>query len=126
WNAPTSLTLAPGESKTYGVKFLVSDSIRHIEQTLADNRRPVAVGVPGYVLPQDIEARLFLKYGKPVTSLKIEPPSAIEIREGSPTHDGWKAYTLQGRTWGRSRLTVTYDDGTVQTIQYFVIKPAAQ
>jgi hypothetical protein len=126
WNAPTSLTLAPGESKTYGVKFLVSDSIRHIEQTLADNRRPVAVGVPGYVLPQDIEARLFLKYGKPVTSLKIEPPSAIEIREGSPTHDGWKAYTLQGRTWGRSRLTVTYEDGTVQTIQYFVIKPAAQ
>lgn len=126
WNVPTSLTLAPGESKTYGVKFLVSDSIRHIEQTLANNRRPVAVGVPGYVLPQDIEARLFLKYGKPVTSLQIEPPSAIEIREASPTHDGWKAYTLQGRTWGRSRLTVTYDDGTVQTIQYFVIKPAAQ
>lgn len=126
WNPATSLTLAPGESKTYGVKFLVSDSIRHIEQTLADNRRPVAVGVPGYVLPQDIEARLFLKYGKPVSSLKIEPPSALEIREGSPTHDGWKAYTLQGRTWGRSRLTVTYDDGTVQTIQYFVIKPAAQ
>jgi hypothetical protein len=126
WNPPTSLTLASGESKTYGVKFLVSDSIRHIEQTLANNRRPVAVGVPGYVLPQDIEARLFLKYGKPVTSLQIEPPSAIEIREDSPTHDGWKAYTLKGKTWGRSRLTVTYEDQTVQTVQYFVIKPATQ
>ncbi len=55
WNAPTSLTLAPGESKTYGLKFLVSDSIRHVEKTLVDNRRPVAVGVPGYILPQDIE-----------------------------------------------------------------------
>ena len=32
WNPPTLLTLAPGESKTYGVKFLVSDSIREIEQ----------------------------------------------------------------------------------------------
>ena len=126
WNPPTSFTLGPGESKTYGVKFLVSDSIRHIEQTLADNRRPVAVGVPGYVLPQDIEARLFLKYPKPVTSLKVEPPSAIEIREDSATHEDWKAYTLQGKTWGRSRLTITYADGTVQTIQYFVIKPAAQ
>ena len=126
WNTPTSLTLAPGESKTYGLEFLVSDSIRHIEKTLADNRRPVAVGVPGYVLPQDIEARLFLKYGKPVASMKVEPASAIEIREDSSTPEGWRAYTLQGKTWGRSRLTVTYSDGTVQTIHYFVIKPAAQ
>jgi hypothetical protein len=126
WNTPSSLTLAPGESKTYGVKFLVSDSIRHIESTLTKNQRPVAVGVPGYVLPQDIEARLFLKYGKPVASLKVEPPSAIEIHEDSFPHDAWRAYTLEGKTWGRSRLTVTYGDGTVQTIQYFVIKPAAQ
>ena len=131
WNVPTSLTLAPGESKSYGLKFLVSDSIRHIEKTLADNQRPVAVGVPGYVLPQDIEARLFLRYDKPVVSLKIDPPSAIEIREDPPDHDSrehgnWRTYTLQGKTWGRSRLTVTYGDGTVQSIQYFVIKPAAQ
>jgi len=126
WNAPTSLTLAPGESKSYGLKFLVSDSIRHIEKTLADNRRPVAVGVPGYVLPQDIDARLFLRYDKPVVALKVDPPSAIEIHEDSPQRGKWRAYTLQGKTWGRSRLTVTYGDGTVQTIQYFVIKPAAQ
>src|SRR5579863_9760015 len=53
WNPPAGITLAPGESKTYGVKFLLSDSIRHIEKTLANNRRPVAVGVPGYILPQD-------------------------------------------------------------------------
>jgi hypothetical protein len=126
WNMPTSLTLAPGESKTYGVKFLVSDSIRHIEKTLADNRRPVAVGVPGYVLPQDIAGRLFLKYGQPVTSLKVDPPSAIDIREDSSGSKNLKAYTLQGKAWGRSRLTITYGDGTVQTIHYFVIKPEAQ
>jgi hypothetical protein len=126
WNTPTGLTLAPGESKSYGLKFLVSDSIRHIEKTLADNRRPVAVGVPGYVLPQDIEGRLFLKYGEPVTSLKVDPPSAIDIGEDSSDRKGWKAYTLHGKAWGRSRLTITYSDGTVQTIQYFVIKPAAQ
>src|SRR5947208_6523420 len=28
WNPPTSLTLAPGESKMYGLKFVVADSIR--------------------------------------------------------------------------------------------------
>jgi hypothetical protein len=126
WNSPSGFSLAPGKSRTYGIKFLVSDSIRHIEKTLADNRRPVAVGIPGYVLPQDINARLFLKYGKPVTSIKVEPASTIEIHEDSPTREGWRAYTLQGKTWGRSRVTVAYADGTMQTIQYFVIKPAAQ
>ncbi len=40
WNAPTSLTLAPGESKSYGVKFLVSDSIRTIEKTLCGQSSP--------------------------------------------------------------------------------------
>ena len=49
---PTALTLAPGESKTYGLRFLLSDSIRDIENTLAENGGPVAVGVPGYILPQ--------------------------------------------------------------------------
>jgi len=126
WNIPTSLTLAPGESKDYALKFLLSDSIRHIENTLAENRRPVAVGVPGYVLPEDIEGHLFLKYGNPVTSLKVDPPSAIEIREDPSNHGSWQAYVLQGKTWGRSRLTITYGDGMVQTVQYFVIKPAAQ
>ena len=126
WNPATSVTLLPGLSKTYGLKFLLSDSIRGIETTLENNERPVAVGVPGYVLPQDLEGRLFLRYGSSVRSLEVEPPSAVEIREDSPTSHGWKAYTLRGKTWGRSRLTVTYADGTVQTIHYFVTKPEAQ
>lgn len=126
WNPPTMLTLAPGESKTYGVKFLVSPSIRQIEDTLAANQRPVAVGVPGYVLPMDIEGRLFLGYHKPVQSMSVEPAGAITIEKESPTPAGWEAYTLKGTSWGRSRLAITYADGTVQAISYFVIKPAEQ
>ena len=125
WNPPTSLTLAPGESKTYGIKFLVSDSIRDIEKTLAEDGRPVAVGIPGYVLPMDMDARLFLKSAKGVKSMTVTPQAAIAIRENGSVN-GWRAYTLTGRTWGRSRLTVTYDDGSVQTVHYFVIKPEAQ
>jgi hypothetical protein len=34
WNSPTGVALAPGATKTYGVKFLLSDEIRNIEQTL--------------------------------------------------------------------------------------------
>jgi Family of unknown function (DUF5695) len=126
WNPPSSLALKPGESKDYGLKFVLSGSIRDIEKTLSENHRPVAVGVPGYVLPQDVEGRLFLQYEKPVKSLSVEPASAIEVREDSPTPGGQTAYTLMGKQWGRSRVTITYADGTVQAIQYFVTKAATQ
>ena len=79
WNSPSELTLAPGESKTYGLRFLLSDSIRGIEDTLARNGRPVAVGVPGYVVPADINARLFLKYPRSVQTIEVEPQGALSI-----------------------------------------------
>jgi hypothetical protein len=126
WNPPTLLTLAPGESKTYGVKFLISDSIRGIEKTLNQNKRPVAVGIPGYVLPTDTNAHLYLEYSKGVKSLAIEPQEAIALKEQKSLSAGWKSYELRGKTWGRARLTITYEDGTVQTIQYFVVKPAQE
>jgi len=126
WNPARGVLIKPGESKTYGLKFVLSDSIRNIEKTLSGNGRPIAVGIPGYVLPQDVEGRLFLNYNQPVHSVSVEPPSAIEIHEDSPTHDGQRAYTLQAKSFGRARVTVTYEDGTLQTIHYFVIKPAAE
>ena len=104
----------------------MSDSIRDIEPTLASNGRPVAVGIPGYILPTDLNGKLFLKYERDVKSIAVEPKSPIVIRKGSPTPGGWKSYELRGRTWGGSRLTITYADGLTQTIQYFVTKPATE
>ena len=60
WNAPTAATLKPGETRTYGLEFLLSPSIREIEETLAKAQRPVAVGIPGYVAPMDEDVKLFL------------------------------------------------------------------
>lgn len=126
WNRPTSETLAPGAARTIGVKFLVAPEIRDIENTLADNGRPVAVGMPGYILPTDQEAHLFLKYSKLVKSMTVEPAGAIAFAEGPPTKHGWLNYSLRGKTWGRARLTITYENGLVQTISCDVIKPEAE
>jgi hypothetical protein len=126
WNTPTQTTLAPGESKTYGVQFVKADSIRNIEKTLAENARPVAVGIPGYVLPMDLDARLFLKYPQAVKSMTVEPAGAMTIKETASTAGAWKSYSVQGKLWGRARMTVTYNDGLVQTIHYFVTKPEEQ
>ena len=123
WNPATSLKLAPGESKAYGVQFLLADSIRNIEKTLANNGRPVAIGVPGYVVPADMQAQLFLKYSSPVKSIAVDPPTAIEFKRQGSTPHGWESYSVKGKSWGRARLSVFYADGTSQAIHYFVVKP---
>ena len=126
WNTPTSTTLQPGSSKTYGLKFLVSDEIRNIESTLANNKRPVAVGIPGYVLPMGLAGQLFLNSQRRVVAHEVEPAGAITLRETKPTASGWKHYELSAFKWGRARIVFTYDDGSKQSINYYVIKPALQ
>jgi hypothetical protein len=126
WNQPTMTILEPGETRTCGLRFLLSPGIRNIEDTLAANGRPVAVGVPGYILPRDMEGRLFLKYTGAVADMRIEPEGAIEISKRPLTRNGWEAFSLRGSDWGRARLTVIYKDGLEQTIHYYVIKPAAE
>jgi len=125
WNTPTSIFLKPGETDEYGVEFLLADSIKGIENKLLENNRPVAVGVPGYVLPEDVDGKLFLSYGKKVKTMQVEPADALTISETSPANEHWKTYKVKGKKWGRARLTITYADGLCQTINYKVIKPEA-
>lgn len=126
WNHPTMARLNPGETREYGLKFVLAPSLRGIESTLLNHSRPVAVGVPGYVVPMDVDAKLFLKHGSDVRSLDIHPGGALDITAGSTTANGWKTYHVKGKEWGRARLTVTYEDGLKQTINYNVIKSEEQ
>jgi hypothetical protein len=126
WNPATSIVLEPGQERTVGLRFLVADSIRTIEKTLAENRRPVAVGIPGYILPQDIEASLLLQYAEPVKKIDVEPAGAIDVQGAGTTEHGWQRFALRGKQWGRVRLTILYQDGLVQTVQYRVMKPEAE
>ncbi|OBZ77507.1 hypothetical protein A0H81_01702 [Grifola frondosa] len=111
WNAPSSAILQPGETRTYGLRFLLAPSIRGIEGSLQGVGRPVAIGIPGYIVPSDQIAKLFLNYASTVQSM---------------TTSAWKGYTIAPHTWGRSRLTITYADRTTQTVHYYVTNAAAQ
>ncbi|WP_260928111.1 DUF5695 domain-containing protein [Novosphingobium sp. 9] len=125
WNTPTSMTLKPGESRTVGVRFVESPGIEAIEDTLRANHRPVAIGVPGYVVPKDLPATLFLDAARKVKSIDSFPEGALQATEGKGVK-GWNRYEITGKTWGQARLNVTYDDGEVQTVSYFVTKPLEQ
>jgi hypothetical protein len=122
WNKPTSVFLKPGQVVEYGVQFVLANSIKGIEQKLIEQRRPVAVGVPGYVLPQGTDAKLFLNYGRKVRSLQVEPAGALRITPTTAENKSLQAYHVKGLQWWRARLTITYTDGLCQTISYKVIK----
>lgn len=123
WNTPTSSVLAPGQSKDFALKFVMAPSVREIEDELIRQKRPVAVGIPGYVVPQDNPAKLFLRYSSDVKSIEAYPAGSLAIKRGKKTKNGWASYEIAGRRWGRSRLVITYTDGLTQTVNYKVIKP---
>jgi len=125
WNEPTSFTLAPGESRTIGLRFVTAPDIRKIEDTLVANKRPVAVGIPGYVVPTDQIASLFLKTPSKVAKIESFPEGALTATsEKSGT--GWARYQVKASGWGQARLTVTYADGQKQTVSYYITKPLDQ
>ncbi|MEP6753880.1 MAG: DUF5695 domain-containing protein, partial [Chthonomonadales bacterium] len=126
WNEASSFILEPGKSRTYGLQFHLAPEIRKIESTLTKVGRSVAVGIPGYVLPQDVEGKLFLKSNRKIARLDVEPKGAIAVRKEASTKSGWSAFEVRGQKWGRARLTITFADKSRQTVHYRVIKPQAQ
>jgi hypothetical protein len=122
WNTPSSRTLAPGQTLEVGVRMVLSPSIRAIEHTLADNKRPVVVGVPGYVVPTDQRATLFVKALSAVARIDVQPSAALAVTRHGKQGD-WARLDIRGQQWGRARLTLTYTDGEKQTVNYFVTKP---
>lgn len=127
WNEPTSKTLEPGETVTHALRFALADDLRSVDQTLREHGRPVALGVPGYIVPQDQDVQLFVDpVGRSIESITSHPEGAIRCQEQEPNDSGWTPLALQGEQWGRSRLTINYDDGSRQTVHYYVTKPFAQ
>jgi hypothetical protein len=122
WNEPTSGVLKPSEVRSYALKFVFAPSIREIESQLEKEGRPVAVGLPGYVLPQNELGKLYLSYGKKVASVEVFPAGALTVK-AIGKKGKWEGYEIKGERWGRARLSVKYKDGSLQTIQYKVIKP---
>ncbi|KAK1226171.1 hypothetical protein PQX77_010863 [Marasmius sp. AFHP31] len=127
WNEATSVTLQPNQTRTYGLQFRLASSIRGIEQTIQAANRPVAVTIPGTILPTDQNGKLFLHAPSAVQSISVSPSGALSWTANSEaTGAGWVGYTITGRAWGRARLSITYADGSLQTVHYHVTKGATQ
>ncbi|HKP67944.1 MAG TPA: DUF5695 domain-containing protein, partial [Pyrinomonadaceae bacterium] len=126
WNPPTSEMLPPRGRREIGLRFLLVENIRSIEDTLKANRRPVAVGIPGYVIPNDIEGKLFLNAPSKVVSVVVEPSGAMTVTRAKSPSSRWQAFAIESKGWGRARVMVKYANGTTQSINYYLTKPARE
>lgn len=122
WNEGTSKILKPGEVAEFGLRFSVVASIQEIEDDIAAKGLPVAVGIPGYVLPVDQDGQLFLKSRSGIRAWSQEPSDSLQLIEQPAKNPAWIGYKVNASpyAYGRVRLTITYDDGKVQTIQYYI------
>lgn len=123
WNNGTSKLLKSGEVLSVGVRFLLAESIQTIEDTVVKSKTPLAIGIPGYVVPADLTARLYLNYTSTVESIDAADFSVT----GPSDSAAGELYLLTPKSsaWGRSRVTVTYSDGKQQTIHYYITKTAS-
>ena len=125
WNEATTIRLTPGQSRTVGVRFVLSPSIRAIEDVLVAQKRPVAIGIPGYVVPTDLPATLFVHSPAAIDGIEVHPAGSIKV-EPAGTVNGWQRYRVDGVQWGRARVSIRYADDKLQTVSYFVTKPATE
>ncbi|MCH7411181.1 DUF5695 domain-containing protein [Belliella sp. DSM 111904] len=122
WIKPSSKVIEPGQSYKSSLKFMIADNVQSIESKLIAKERPVAIGLPGYVIAKDVAARLQLKAAQKVKSINVFPKDALSIsKSNKKDKKGWDRYDVKGLKWGRARVEVTYDDGSVQVLSYKVI-----
>ncbi|KAJ5995179.1 hypothetical protein N7481_002156 [Penicillium waksmanii] len=120
WNEPSSRVLKTGESITYGLRFsVVKNGIRGIQKAVQSTNTPLAIGIPGYIVPADLTAQLFV-FRSDIS--KIE--SSDDAFKITKSQTNSFALTPTGSVWGRAKVTITYKDGKVQTVHYFITESA--
>lgn len=128
WNPPTSKVLNAGENITVGLLFSVAEQIQQIEDTVRSVGVPTVVGIPGYVVPQDLTAKLFVSASESVSSLAVEPEGALELTPNGEYGGEWIGYDVQASesAFGRARVVMTYADNTTQAVHYWIAHSSPQ
>ncbi|TVY80290.1 hypothetical protein LSUE1_G007852 [Lachnellula suecica] len=123
WNTGSSTTLTAGQSITLGLRFSLAESISSIDTAVVKSGTPLARGLPGFIIPVDLDSYLYLNYTSPVSSIASSPLSAITFTETGP---GTYKLSPSTSTWGRVRVEIMYSDNKTQTVHYYVTKSAPE
>jgi hypothetical protein len=127
WNDATSEMLQPGQNVTFVLKFSPVEDIPSIESTVASTDTPLAIGIPGYTLTSDMVGRLFVKSNSDIVSITSKPDGALTFTKSGAKNTAWKAYdVVSDGSLGRVHVDITYDDGKLQTVHYYLSDAAPE
>jgi hypothetical protein len=127
WRQPnTSLTLAPGASQSYGVKFQWANDYDAIRQALVDEGKVDVHIVPGMTVPTNLFAQIALRTTQTVSSVTSEFPAQTQLQFLGTTNvsaNTYQLYQVQFERLGENKLTITYGNNRTMYLEFFVTEP---
>jgi len=121
----TSLTLAPGASKTYAFKLIKVANENAVKDRLYSEGLIDVTVVPGMIVPTNLTAKFDLRTSKTIASVTAQYPSETTITSLGTSAGGHHLYSLTMSRLGPNNITVNYGNGEKTVLQFYAIEPIA-
>jgi len=123
WRLPnTSLTLAPGASTNYALKFQWVNDYEGVRQALINEGKVDVHVVPGMTVPTNLFAEIALETTQQITSVTAEFPEATQV-QWAGTNGAYQLYKVQFSQLGENMLTINYGIGQTMYLEFCVTEP---
>lgn len=121
WILPHSgLTLAPGETKEYGMRFAWAEDQDDVRNTLVDLGGVDVTVMPGMTVTTEMATRIALRSQEIIHEiLPCEGAKVTHLGE----KDGYQLYAVEFSQLGINRLEVLFGDDRHMMLDFFVTKP---
>lgn len=128
WRQPnTSLSLSPGSSQSYGLKFEWANGYDGIRQALVNDGKIDVHVVPGMTVPTNLFAEFALQTTQNINSVTAEFPSQTQIQFLGTTNvtatNVYQLYQVQFSQLGENELTINYGNNRTMYLEFFVTEP---
>jgi hypothetical protein len=118
----TSMTLQPGESKTYGYRlFRVSDEEDMRAKLYREGMIDVHV-VPGMIVPNDQTVKVDLHTSQAIERIEPQYPATTTFHFHHTVDGDHNVYQFHFHKLGPNNVTVHYGDGQTTVLQFYVIE----
>ncbi|HEY3860438.1 MAG TPA: DUF5695 domain-containing protein [Verrucomicrobiae bacterium] len=123
WRLPnTTLTLAPGASTNYTVKFQWASDYNGVRQALVNEGKVDVRVVPGMTLPTNLFGEIAFNTIQQINSITPEFPEATQL-EHLGTNGSYQLYKVQFSQLGENMLTINYGANQVMYLEFMMTEP---
>ena len=137
WTEPNYLLLQPGQAAVFPFRVWTQPAGQEgTEAALVAAGLPLARGLPGYILPQDVTSAQLLvapPAGGSIAGIDVHPAGSLTIGNPIKVGDGYISYPLTPASGdaatGRVRLTITHKLSSTtsvkQVVNYLLTPPSS-